>query len=58
MQQPTKQQEREIMRQLQEQRETQDHRDPQWVHDYWRRDDSKERIKQILGFGLLRGNGS
>lgn len=52
MQQPTKQQERELMRELQRQRETEDHKDPQWVHDFWQRDDSNERIRRQLGFGL------
>lgn len=53
MQQPTKQDEREIMRELQRQRETEDHKDPQWVHDFWQRDDSNERIRRQLGFGPI-----
>lgn len=52
MRQPTKQQEREIMQELQRKRETPEHRDPQWAHDFWRREDN-ERIRRQLGFGLI-----
>lgn len=52
MQQPTKQSERELMQELQRKRETPEHRDPQWAHDFWQRD-SNERIRRQLGFGLI-----
>lgn len=52
MKQPTKQDERELMQELQRKRETPEHRDPQWAHDFWQRD-SNERIRRQLGFGLI-----
>jgi hypothetical protein len=60
MQQPTKQDERKIMQQLQKERETQDRKDPQWIRDYWSQStqSDNDRIRRHLGFGLLHGNGS
>lgn len=53
MQQPTKQTERELMQELQRKRETPEHRDPEWAHDFWLREDS-ERIRRQLGPGLFK----
>lgn len=50
--QPKIKDERELMRQLQEKRETPDHRDPQWTHEFWESDN--DRIRRELGFRLLR----
>ena len=55
MQQPTKQTERELMQELQRKRETPEHRDPEWAHDFWRREDN-ERIRRQLGWGLIQSS--
>lgn len=52
--QPTKEQERELMREMQEKRETDDRKSPDWVREFWERDDNNERIRRQLGWGLVR----
>lgn len=57
MQQPTKQDQRELMRELQQKRETTERKDPQWMRDYWSQStqSDNDRIRRQLGWGLIHG---